>query len=81
MADPEGFLREDPTTSPNYLDDLVGGPKAMEHAGEVGAGAVAGEVHLDVADQSTGEQAVSVHTEQSASPFTAGDSAPGSKAT
>jgi len=57
MSDPEGFLREDQNQA-DYLNDLVGGPEAMEHAGQVGAFAAGHEVQVD--DQSTGAERVLV---------------------
>jgi len=69
MSDPEGFLNEDPSQQ-DYLNELVGGPEAMQKAPEVGGFVAGHEVQVD--DQSTGESQVAVHTnqEQSASPFT-----------
>lgn len=68
MSDPEGFLREDPQQE-DYLDELVGGPEAMQKAPAEVGGFVAGH-EVEVEDHSTGATQVAVrNTEQSASPF------------
>jgi hypothetical protein len=58
MSDPEGFLQENQGPNQDYLEDLVGGPKPMEHAGELGGFASGHTVEID--DRSTGESPVNV---------------------
>ena len=65
MADPEGFLT-DQGHEEDYLDMIVGGPEAAQHAGEIG-GFVAGH-EAQIVDQSSPAEQIPVHvggTEQS----------------